>query len=187
MPPMDGGILSSRFMITATGRDCQAIITVIIDSYITYGISWGDGRDQTSLCYYISLVSPSSVSTPLRNFNGRERCRRSSLTSSSKSKRLTISNICPKAGSKWPCFICDAINDCRLKSTITARMRILTLSGSYTNFQVTSANSGLYLATPEIPASASSFSTRIMKASSGTPSYSHRIPKRDAGTKPKVG
>jgi hypothetical protein len=26
-----------------------------------------------------------------------------------------------------------------------------------------------------------------MKASSGTPSYSHRIQKRDAGTKPKVG
>ena len=54
-------------------------------------------------------------------------------------------------------------------------------------FQATSANSGRYLATPEIPDSAPSFSTRIMKASSGTPSYSHRIQKRDAGTKPKVG
>jgi hypothetical protein len=26
-----------------------------------------------------------------------------------------------------------------------------------------------------------------MKASLDTPSYSHRIPKRDAGTKPKIG
>jgi hypothetical protein len=63
----------------------------------------------------------------------------------------------------------------------------LLTSGSNPIFQATSANSGRYLATPEIPDSAPSFSTRIMKASSGTPSYSHRIQKRDAGTKPKVG
>ena len=31
------------------------------------------------------------------------------------------------------------------------------------------------------------FKTRTIKASSGTPSYSLRIPKHEAGTKPKVG